>query len=224
MNQDDLKWLENSVPYSKRFSDAYFSKLDGLAETKHTFLDGNNLAERFAEANNFVIAELGFGTSLNFLAAKQLWQKVAKASSKLQYISFELYPLSHEQIRSALEPWPELKNDCNALIEQFEHKSSIMKFGNIELKLIIGDANELLEKANFSADAWFLDGFSPANNFELWNQTLMQEVGTKTKDGGTFATYTSAGIVRRNLEAAGFQVKKIPGFARKREMSVGTKM
>ena len=91
----------------------------------------------------------------------------------------------------------------------------------MDLQLILGDARETLPRWPGRADAWFLDGFSPAKNPELWGESLMAEVARHTAPGGTFATYTAAGHVRRSLAAAGFAVERAPGFAGKRHMTKG---
>jgi len=51
----------------------------------------------------------------------------------------------------------------------------------------------------------------------------MSAVGCKTKQGGTAATYTAAGFVRRNLEQAGFRVIRTSGFGSKRHMTTAVK-
>lgn len=94
---------------------------------------------------------------------------------------------------------------------------------HVALDLYIGDVNELLPKQPAEIDAWFLDGFRPSSNPDMWNEHVLTQVARMTKTGGSFATFTAAGFVRRALVAAGFEVKKIPGFGRKREMSIGRK-
>lgn len=88
--------------------------------------------------------------------------------------------------------------------------------------MIIGDARHTLPAWDGVADAWFLDGFAPARNPELWEAPLLAQVAAHTAPGGTFATYTAAGAVRRALDAAGFDVARVPGYGRKRHMSRGT--
>lgn len=218
-----IEWDENNVPLSTRFDDPYYSKLSGREETRHVFIKGNHLSTRFAAAKNFHIAELGFGTGLNFLETASHWKKHAASKARLTFTSFELYPLDKEDMSRALQPWPDLK----ALSAPFIKAINIMEgwqevvSDTVTLRLAIGDANQRIHEMSEPADAWFLDGFSPAKNPELWNQGLMNAVGENTKSDGTFATYTAAGWVRRMMEEAGFDVEKQKGFGTKRHMSAG---
>ena len=183
----------------------------------------------------FHIAELGFGTGLNFLVTLEAWRQSGahKQGAKLLYSSFELYPLSLEQMRRALRPWPQLAEPAELLLAQWptllagknsggdELKSAPIEIDDVELRLVVGDARATLPHWREQADAWFLDGFSPRTNPELWGAELMQEVFAHTRPGGGFSTYTAAGFVRRNLLAAGFTVQKVPGFAQKRHRLQG---
>ncbi|OWU82104.1 tRNA (5-methylaminomethyl-2-thiouridine)(34)-methyltransferase MnmD [Phaeobacter sp. 22II1-1F12B] len=210
----EIEWRESGVPVSKRFDDPYFSLENGLAETRHVFLAGNDLPDRFFDG--FCIAELGFGTGLNFLATLVEWEK-AGAPGHLHYTGFEGFPMSPEEMTRALSHYPELAEPVEALVAfwaggSFSHPS-------VSLEIIGGDARESLAAWQGRADAWFLDGFSPAKNPELWQPELMAEVAAHTNPGGTAATYTAAGFVRRGLEAAGFDVTRAPGYGRKRHMT-----
>ncbi|MEM7472448.1 MAG: tRNA (5-methylaminomethyl-2-thiouridine)(34)-methyltransferase MnmD [Pseudomonadota bacterium] len=215
--QAELEWRDGSVPVSTRFDDPYFSLDDGLAETRHVFLAGNDLPARYHDA--FHLAELGFGTGLNLLTA---W-RAFKDPGTLRFTSFEAFPMAQAEAEAALAAFPELADLAAPLLDAWAQESFSFEADGIRAQVIIGDANKTLAKQDWQADAWFLDGFSPAKNPELWNEPLMAEVGAHTKSGGTFATYTAAGHVRRGLEAAGFDVRRVPGFARKRHMSVGVK-
>ncbi len=220
-----LEWVDDTIPRSLRFGDTYYSKSDGFAETAFVFINGNRLNERLPQAGHFTIGELGFGTGLNFLTLWRLWREIAPLDSKLDFVSFELYPLPKEDMIKALSRWPQLAEDANRLLESWEPEFEFFHFedNNISLTVFFSDANTRLPQLQIKADAWFLDGFSPAKNPELWNSDLMKTVHDKTTQGGTFATYTSAGWVRRNLEAAGFNVERIKGHAGKRQMSIGNK-
>ena len=222
----DIEWRDGTLPISKHFDDPYYSREDGRAETAHVFIAGNNLPQRWNKSEHFTIAELGFGTGLNFLETVYQWQALADVTARLNFISFEAFPLKAEDARTALSSWPELEILANRLLDfwHWNGKGLQIDFApNIHLRVFEGDANQTLPAQNLNADAWYLDGFSPAKNPELWNENLIHEVGRNTRTGGTFATYTSAGFVRRNLQAAGFEVSKVPGFGRKREMLAGIK-
>ncbi|MCV3271648.1 tRNA (5-methylaminomethyl-2-thiouridine)(34)-methyltransferase MnmD [Roseobacter sinensis] len=215
----DVAWKANGVPVSTRFDDPYFSLEDGLAETRHVFLHGNGLPERFVDG--FHIAELGFGTGLSFLATLRAWQQAA-SPGRLIFTSFEAFPLRRADLHLALEPFEDLGDLRDLLTAQWHPVGGRFEIvPGVCLELVIGDARETVPPWTRRADAWYLDGFAPAKNPELWSETLMQEVGAHTAVGGTFATYTAAGFVRRALDGAGFDVRRVPGFGRKRHMSTG---
>lgn len=216
------------MPYSEEFGDFYYSRADGRAECRHVFLSGNRLPERFAGRQRFVIAELGFGTGLNFIETWSAWESMAEPGALLEFHSFELHPLDRRDMIRALSAWPDLGPKAGELTAAWPDRPE----GDIELefageeypvRLHIhgGFALPQVREASFSADAWYLDGFSPARNPEMWSAELMQAVARRTCAGGTFATYSAAGWVRRHLQAAGFSVEKRPGHAGKRDMSIG---
>lgn len=210
----DLEWRDDGVPVSTRFADPYYSITNGLAETRHVFLGGNGLPERFCEG--FHIAELGFGSGLNLLAAWKAWED-AGFDIPLRFTSFEAYPMDHAQMERALASWPQLGGYAQRLLAG----GMQMHSETLELNVIVGDARKTLPKWSGAADAWFLDGFSPARNPELWSPEIMQAVVDHTKPDGSFATYTAAGHVRRALTDAGFQVHRPKGHGSKRHMSAG---
>lgn len=209
------------VPVSTRFADPYYSLQDGLAETRHTFLDGNGLPDRFRDG--FHIAELGVGTGLNLLAAAALWRESGQ-SGTLRYTGFEAFPLTSQDLATALAPFRPLLRHApvEALLQAWRREGFTLKADGLDARMIVGDARATLPQWDGAADAWFLDGFAPARNPELWEDGLMAEVARHTAPGGTFATYTAAGAVRRALDAAGFDVSRAPGYGRKRHMSRGT--
>lgn len=205
------------VPVSNRFDDPYYSLAGGLAETRHVFLDGNDLPARFRAG--FHIAELGFGTGLNMLTALAAWRE-SGAAGPLRYTSFEAFPMPAEDLDRALAHFPELDALKGPLLEAWRLGRTQIETPDLRAEVILGDARRTLPSWPGRADAWFLDGFSPARNPELWGPNLMAEVARHTAPTGTAATYTAAGFVRRNLAEAGFTVERRPGFGRKRHMSV----
>ncbi len=177
-------------------------------------------------APSFTIAELGFGTGLNFLATLELLLSLPEAQrARLTYVSFELYPMEVAEINKALSQWPELEELKDKLLAAWKPLPgwNPITINGVRLLLGIGDAREMLPMVSISVDAWFLDGFNPLRNPELWGRDLMLTVGEKTVAGGTFGTYTAAGWVRRNLQTAGFEVERIKGYGTKRQMMVGQK-
>ncbi|MBQ4792618.1 bifunctional tRNA (5-methylaminomethyl-2-thiouridine)(34)-methyltransferase MnmD/FAD-dependent 5-carboxymethylaminomethyl-2-thiouridine(34) oxidoreductase MnmC [Pectobacterium versatile] len=232
-----LSWNAQGTPVSQQFDDVYFSNQDGLAETRYVFLKGNQFPERFTThpRTACVIAETGFGTGLNFLT---LWQAFADFRQQqpqatlrhLHFISFEKFPLRRHDLAAAHAQWPELAAFADELREQWPlalpgcHRL-ILAQGTITLDLWFGDVNVLLpeldDTQNHQVDAWFLDGFAPSKNPDMWTDNLFQAMARLCRKEGTFATFTAAGFVRRGLQQAGFQVSKIKGFGQKREMLSG---
>lgn len=211
----DLDWRDGVIPVSRAFDDPYFSLGGGLAETRHVFLSGNHLPQRFRDG--FHIAELGFGTGLNLMATLL----AHTGTSHLHYTSFEAFPLPAPDIARALQAFPETAQIAQIFLAQWAAGATTLHFLNLTATILIGDARSTLPTWQGRADAWFLDGFSPAKNPELWSPELLTEVARHTAPGGTFATYTAAGHVRRALSDAGFTVTRQPGFGKKRHMSTG---
>lgn len=209
-----LDWRDGVIPVSRRFDDPYFSLNDGLSETRHVFLGGNDLPARLRPG--FHVAELGFGTGLNLLALH-----LANPGLPIRFTSFEAFPLDATEIARALDHFPEARAVADPFLTAWAQGARTFTLGQIAVEVILGDARETLAKWPNSADAWFLDGFSPAKNPQLWAPELMAEVARHTAPKGTFATYTAAGHVRRSLAEAGFTVERRPGHGRKRHMSVG---
>jgi len=215
----ELEWRDGDIPVAVRFDDPYFSTDDGMAETAFVFLAGNNLPARFCQG--FHVAELGFGTGLNLLCLWQLWLQSEQAG-QLHFTSFEAFPLTIEQMKRAHSVWPALQDVSDTFFRHWDDATQRLETNTLKLEVIQGDARQTLPNWNAKADAWFLDGFSPAKNPELWGGDLMAQVARHTLAGGSFATYTAAGHVRHSLASAGFEVTRVKGFGRKRHMSVGT--
>jgi len=224
-----LDWDDQGRPRSRAFNDVYFSDQSGLEETRYVFLQQNNLAERFAalaDNGRLVIGETGFGTGLNFLCAWQLFEQCAPAGARLHFVSVEKFPLSPEDLRRALALWPELKAQADQLLGQYVaihqgFQRITLASGRVTLTLLIGDALEQLPQLDGQIDAWFLDGFAPAKNPEMWSAELFAELARLAAPGATLSTFTSTGWVRRRLNAAGFKMKRTPGIGHKWEILRG---
>ena len=214
-----LEW-KNGVPIAVRFEDPYFSLQDGLAETRHVFLAGNQLPARFEPG--FHTAELGFGTGLNLAAAMIAWRD-AGVAGPLCFTSFEAYPMTAAEMERALAVFPEARQALSPVLAGLASGAIVVETEVIRFRLILGDARQTVPAWQGAADAWFLDGFAPARNPELWEDGLLQAVGAHTVQGGTAATYSAAGSIRRGLMTAGFEVDRVPGFGRKRHMTVARK-
>lgn len=213
----ELDWREENIPVSRRFDDPYFSLEGGLHETRHVFLGGNNLPARFRDG--FHVAELGFGTGLNMLATVEGWAATGH-SGTLHLTSFEAYPMSPDDMARALAAFPEISARAERLLSGWRAGQTRIDLGDgALLEVITGDARTTLPSWTGRADAWFLDGFSPARNPELWEPSLIAQIAAHTNPGGTAASYSAAGHVRRALADAGFEVIRVPGHGRKRHMT-----
>lgn len=212
-----LTW-RGGVPVSARFGDPYFSLAGGLAEARAVFLAGNALPDRLADG--FHIAELGFGTGLNLIAVQIAWAATGRPG-RLRYTTFEAYPMRPADMAAALAAFPEAAAAAGPMLAQWGAGATRLTLPGIAVEVVRGDARATLAAWKGRADAWFLDGFSPALNPQMWGADLMADVARRTVPGGTFATYTAAGHVRRALAAAGFAVERRPGFGTKRHMTAG---
>lgn len=229
MPHAQLDWDDHGRPRSRVFDDVYFSDQSGLEETRYVFLEQNRLAERFAAlpANGrLVIGETGFGTGLNFLCAWQLFEQHAVAGARLHFVSVEKYPLTPADLHRALALWPELKPLADQLLKHYVaihpgFQRITLAGGRVTLTLLIGEALEQLPQLDAQIDAWFLDGFAPAKNPDMWTAELFVELARLAAPGSTISTFTSTGWVRRLLNTAGFKMKRTPGIGHKWEILRG---
>jgi tRNA 5-methylaminomethyl-2-thiouridine biosynthesis bifunctional protein len=215
-------WSADGVPRSRLFDDVYYSTADGLAESRAVFLAGCGLPEAWRGRRSFVVGELGFGSGLNILALLSLWRETREPGARLHIFSVEAFPMPTEDACRALAAWPELKDLAETLLGQWPraargfHRVDFDAVG-ATLDLAIMDVGQALMSWSGAADAWFLDGFSPARNPAMWTPEVLAGVAAHSAPGARAATFTVAGAVRRGLAAAGFQVEKRPGFGRKSE-------
>lgn len=217
-----LIWTDDGSPRSGRYDDVYFSREDGLAETRAVFLTGCGLPEAWAGRRRFCVAELGFGTGLNIAAVLDLWRRDRPVAGHLSLFSIEGFPLTRDEAARALAGWPELADAARALLNVWPgatpgfHRLDLPAF-NATLDLAVGDVAWALAQWTGRADAWFLDGFAPSANPDMWSDAVLDGVRARSAPGARLATFTVAGAVRRGLEARGFSVEKRPGHGRKRE-------
>ena len=222
-----LRWQE-ATPVSASFDDFYFSTDNGLDECRYVFLHANRLPERFQEGPQtqpFIIAETGFGTGLNFLASWIAWRKLPSPKRPLHFFSIEKYPLCQSDLEQALANWPELAESAQVLLSAYPplikglHTLDFEQ-GRVRLNLMFGDVAEL-SRHLFKADAWYLDGFSPKKNPEMWTSSLFEIIAQRSKPGSSFSTFTAASDIRKRLQQVGFTIHKRVGFGVKREMLYG---
>ena len=236
----ELNWQQDNMPEAKDFGDIYFLLQQGLEESRYVFLQHNQLQQRWQQLKafeHFSIGETGFGTGLNFLAAWQLWQQTAHQQAYLHFVSVEKHPLSYHDLERALSAWPELAKYAEQLLAHYPVLTAgyhLLKFdqGRISLHLLLGDGIEGFEQlrsndhpqwmthSHTTIDAWFLDGFAPAKNPDLWNDRLYALIADLSGPSTTLATFTAVSSVRRGLSLQGFEIQKDKGF-RKREMLFG---
>lgn len=213
---------------STQFDDVYSSSAGGIEECLHVFLDGNDFKSRIKNANKFTIAEVGFGTGINFLATSNEWESHSHSDARLHYISIEKHPITIEDLKffySKLSGSFSLAEELLGLYPlpiTGAHRFHFNK-QNITLTLIFEDALAALKESTFEVDAWYLDGFCPSKNPELWSLDIAKEIFRLTKTNGTFSSYSTAGTVKKNLSEAGFQISKQTGFSYKREMLTGVR-
>ena len=217
-----ISYDDTGLILGQAFNDSYFSRDDGLEETRIVFLKGCGLTEAWLSRAHFTIAELGFGTGLNVLATWDLWRKSRQPGQTLHFITTEAFLMAASHAAKAHANWPELADLSQRLLSRWP----VRAFGNQRiwfdedgfcLTILIGPALESLRAMDFRADAWFLDGFAPSRNEDMWSPELFQEVARLSAPGARLATYSVAGAVRRGLEACGFNVSRQPGFGSKRQ-------
>ena len=190
----DIIWLSNQIPFSTRYNDVYFSKLDGYKESEYIFIKGNYLPQRIKQSRDLCIGELGFGTGLNFLITANIWQTYSLQDAKLHYIAIEKFPLKPQQCTKALLRWQHLLPHYYELIEQLPEEYADSKYelyltNNITLTLLVGDVSKQFKRWPQLVDAWYLDGFTPNSNPEMWEKTVLQSISINTVRNGTFATF-----------------------------------
>lgn len=227
-----LSFDATGVPHSERFGDSFFSRAGGLEECRHVFLEGNRIEERLREndCKLLCIGELGFGTGLNFLSTWKLFRQTAEADMRLHYWSIDGFPLRRAELERALALWPELKEltgqllaACPPPIESVHRR--VFDGGRVVLDCVWADAaTALSDLGSFGMqgiDAWYLDGFAPSRNPQMWEHAVLAQLPRCSSNGATLASYSAAGSVRRGLSDVGFSIRKRPGFGHKRECIAG---
>ncbi|NIF29539.1 bifunctional tRNA (5-methylaminomethyl-2-thiouridine)(34)-methyltransferase MnmD/FAD-dependent 5-carboxymethylaminomethyl-2-thiouridine(34) oxidoreductase MnmC [Pantoea sp. Tr-811] len=224
-----IDWDDQGRPHSRQYDDVYFSKNEGTDETRYVFLEQTRLRERFAALAPdacLVIGETGFGTGMNFFCAWQLFAELAHAQARLHFVSVEKFPLSYDDMARAMRLWPELAAFTEPFLQQYVAvHPGFQQFsfdnGRVTLTLLVGDVLEQLPQLDARIDVWFLDGFAPAKNPDMWTPELFAQLARLAHADTTLGTFTTTGWVRRGLIDAGFRMKKIPGIGKKWEVMSG---
>ncbi|PSM51842.1 bifunctional 5-methylaminomethyl-2-thiouridine-forming methyltransferase / FAD-dependent demodification enzyme [Campylobacter blaseri] len=210
--------FKDKIAYSTKFDDIYFNTNSPLLESEYVFASALN--DIWSKQDSFIVAEAGFGTGLNFLT---LANKFKNSDKKLHYVSIEKYPLTKKELIQVYQNLNTFEKESNKLVKcyptlKIDGLYRIHFSKNIVLDLYIGDIKDALNELDFIADVWFLDGFAPSKNPDMWDSDVIYEISNLTKKDGVIATYSSASSVRKNLENAGFEVKLVSGYGNKREM------
>ena len=220
----DLDWPDSqnsAAPFARDHGDVYFSG-EGLSEKRAVFLTGCGLPEAWSGREHFTVGELGFGTGLNLLALWDLWRRHRPSpTARLDFLSFEGALIARDDAARIHAAWPELGDLSQQLLARWPDRARgfqrISLPDSVTLTLAIDDITSSIPQARGRADAWFLDGFAPSKNPAMWSAETLNHVARLSVPDARAATYTVAGDVRRNLEAAGFTVAKMPGHGRKKE-------
>lgn len=225
MSTKELHWAnvtwDGNHPCSTEYDDVYFSRNNGYREREDVFFFGNELEQRWADGNGYTVGELGFGTGLSFLITWSHWSRIRPPNQTFVFQSCDLSPLSPADLARACSAWPELQGWSEMLIAAYPplepgwHERDFPKEG-VKLRLFWGDAKAAL-LGYLPTDAWYLDGFSPRKNSELWTAHIAHLVGLRSANHATVSTYSAASAVMRGYTEAGFQMERIPGFGGKRE-------
>ena len=221
-----LAYAPDGTPISETFNDIYHSADGGPGQAQHVFLGGNGLPERWTGKRQFVILENGFGTGLNFLTTWAAWRADPQRPEKLHYFATELHPFRVEDLASLQRKWKDLEFIADALRTNWPpllpgfHRIEFAA-GKVVLTLMLGEAEASLRKLRASVDAFYLDGFDPQKNPQMWSPALLKRCSQLAAPNATFATWTVAGQVRRAIIEAGFVAEKKPGFGSKRQMLAG---
>ncbi|MFJ4433583.1 bifunctional tRNA (5-methylaminomethyl-2-thiouridine)(34)-methyltransferase MnmD/FAD-dependent 5-carboxymethylaminomethyl-2-thiouridine(34) oxidoreductase MnmC [Pseudomonas sp. NPDC089395] len=224
-----IDWDDQGRPHSRHYDDVYFSKNEGTEETRYVFLEQTRLRQRCTELAPhacLVIGETGFGTGMNFFCAWQLFAEHAPDDARLHFVSVEKYPLGADDMARAVRLWPELAAFTEPFLKQYVAvHAGFQQFtfdqGRVTLTLLIGDVLEQLPQLDACIDVWFLDGFAPAKNPDMWTPALFAQLARLSRAGTALGTFTTTGWVRRGLIEAGFTMKKVPGLGKKWEVMSG---
>jgi tRNA 5-methylaminomethyl-2-thiouridine biosynthesis bifunctional protein len=221
-----LAFDASGTPFSQKFGDVYHSAESGPDQARHVFLQGNDLPHRWAGTRIFTIVETGFGLGLNFMATCAAWQSDPARSERLHFVSVERHPFVREDLAALHARYPEFNHQSAEICAAWPpaiagaHRLHLDD-GRIALTLVFADVIDALRDLRLGADAFYLDGFAPDRNPEMWSPAVMKALARLARPGATLATYTTARVVRDALAAAGFAVEKKIGYGRKREMLTG---
>lgn len=230
INTAKVNFQTDGSPVSSEFDDIYFDASSTCSQSEQVFINANNIDKRWqqlskqshtadSELNEFIIAETGFGTGLNFLLTVEkfiAFKQQSQSNLLLKFISCEKYPLSKADLQRALALWPHLASLSKQLLSQYDYQDNCCQMtfadGDVTLLIYFSDATQAYSAINCSdeglVDAWYLDGFAPQKNPSMWTSELFVQVARLAKKRSTLATFTVAKLVRQGLENVGFKIQK----------------
>lgn len=225
MNRASISWI-NNIPFSDNFDDNYFSITDPIEEKSYVFLTQNNIPAAWSKKDRFVIGENGFGLGLNFILTCKNWLNDKNRCKELIFFSYDLYPPNIEDLYRFYENFEDLQPIVYDMLNKYQTLTdgiNIFNFQNNKIKLIlvIDEALNSLKLLTYKVNVWFLDGFSPSKNSEIYRDEVFNEIANKSDNGATFSTYSASGVIKRGMQKVGFYIEKTKGFGEKKDMLKG---
>ncbi|AZI42783.1 hypothetical protein EHF33_08510 [Deinococcus psychrotolerans] len=203
--------------FSERYGEWYSSMHGAGAQSRTVFLEatGTHL-HPFAQ-----VLEIGFGLGLNF---RTTLTSAEKRGAALSYLAYEAFPLAASALAqvAAGETHPLWTALLGAWDAGTKAGQLHLWHGQYEVRVEFADASAAPLPRQW-ASAIYLDGFSPTKNPEIWTPDFLARLADSLAAGGTLATYSAAGAVRRSLLAAGLAAKRRRGLVGKREFLVAHK-
>ena len=219
-----LEFDSEGVPVSRRYADRYHPRSGALQQAAHVFLHGNDLPARWRGREQFAILETGFGLGNNFLATLDAWRADPARPARLHFVSIEQHPFARADLARAHAASP-LRDLTDALVQAWPpltpdlHRLDFAA-GKVQLLLGFGDVAAWLPALVARIDAFYLDGFAPDRNPDMWQPRIFKALARLANPGATAATWSVARSVRDGLAEAGFEVERAPGSGGKREITL----
>ena len=213
----ELAWDAAGAPFSTRYGDIYGSH-DAATEVHRVFIEPAGLNHRLVSQTHLAVAELGFGSGLNFLTLAGL---ALATGCRLHFLSAELHPFRSTDLARLRSRCPEgarslmdeLLRGWPPLLAGWHRR--YLAGGQVILSLWFGEVAGFLQRLQadqtHGIDAWLLDGFAPDRNPAMWTEEVFNGMAAASRTGATITTFTSVGRVRRGLEAAGFRMRRVAG-------------
>ena len=208
------RWRFNEAdgqPFSLEYDEPYPPLGSTLARAREVFVAGSGLPARWQAKRRFVVLETGFGLGGNFLATWDAWRRDPQRCAQLHFLSVERHPLTCADLARVHQASP-LRELADALIAAWPPLTPNLHRlgfdgGQVQLLLALGDVAAWLPEWVAQVDAFFLDGFAPARNPQMWQPRLFKALARLAVPGATVAASTAEPAVRAGLKTAGFDVQ-----------------